>query len=202
MLALLLYKYRHTRRVQKFLNKFTPIKTSPYTKAERNRSSMGGGLLFSDGSHGDALMTEKTGAHHYGTILPAEPNPTAARPERGDALPPIITTFANKRPSSPISPFEVSPLSATFPKSPAPAVAKRSSQESLGGVSIASSGIFSASMLSFPMPPSAAPSFQSSPPTTSHGSSYLADLASLYHQPQQASKPATPSNWQKPVGWD
>lgn len=196
----MLYRYRRKPRVQAFLTKFTPFKISPYTRAERDRSSIGAGLLFTDGCHGDALMTEKTHTLGYGTILPTEPDRTAARPERGDALPPIITTFAHNRSCSPTSPFEVSPLSVTFPRSPAPAVPRRSSQESLGGASIASSGIFSASMLSFPMPPSSAPSFHNSPPPTSHDP--FADPALRYHQPVQSSKPATPSNWKKPEGWD
>ncbi|KAK4131289.1 hypothetical protein BT67DRAFT_388618, partial [Trichocladium antarcticum] len=162
---------------------------------------IGAGLLFTDGCHGDALMSEKRRTFGYGTVMPAQPNPTAAPPERGDALPPIITTFAHRRSLSPISPFDVSPLSATFPRSPAPAIPRRSSQESLGGASIASSGIFSASMLSFPMPPSAAPSCHGSPPPTAHDR--LPELAlRCQHRPVPPPKPANPSNWKKPAGWD
>lgn len=216
LLALLLYRNRHKRRVQAFLTKFTPFKMSGYTDLDRKRSSMGGGLLFTDGYHGDALMNEKRSSLGYGTGLPppvTHPNPATTRPERPDGPPQLITTFGNRRPGSPISPFEVSPLSANFPQSPPPTVPRRSSQDSLGGISIASSGIFSPSLLSWPMPPSGAPSVTTSPPPTSHGNQ-LAELAAKY-QPMTPTKPmtptgnfmapsqpATPSNWQKPPGWD
>jgi hypothetical protein len=214
LLALLLYRYRHKRRVQAFLHKFTPFKVSPYTDLEKKRSSMGAGLLFTDGSHGDVLMHEKRSSLGYGTILPApvtHPDPAAARPERTDGPAPLITALPNRRPGSPISPFDVSPLSSGFPQSPPPTVPRRSSQDSIGGISIASSGIFSPSLLSWPMPPSAAPSIGTSPPASSHGN--LADLAAKYKplEPTKpmtptasmaAAKPATPSNWKKPPGWD
>jgi hypothetical protein len=61
------------------------------------------------------------------------------------------------------------------------------------------------------MPPSAAPSVGTSPPASSHGN--LAELAARYKplEPTKpmtpttsmaAPKPATPSNWKKPPGWD
>lgn len=217
LLALLLYRYRHKRRVQAFLTKFTPFKTSAYTDIEKKRSSMGADLLFTDGYHGDALMNEKRSSFGYGTVLPApvtHPNPATTRPERPDGPPPLITTFGNRRPDSPISPFEVSPLSINFPQSPPPTVPRRSSQDSLGGISIASSGIFSPSLLSWPMPPSGPPSVgTATPPATSHGHQ-LSELAAKYKpmiptKPMTptgkqitSSQPATPSNWQKPAGWE
>lgn len=167
--------------MQAFLAKYTPFKILPYTKSDKKRSSMGDGLLFSDGQHGDALMNEKTSAFGYGTILPApvtQPNPAVSRPQRADAPPPLVITTASKRSSSPVSPFEVSPLSGEFPASPAPAIPRRSSQDSMGGVSIASSGILSPSLLSWPLPPSSAPTPRSSPPTTSHG--YLNNMTDRY----------------------
>ncbi len=218
LLALILYRYRHKRRVQAFLNKCTPFKVSGYSDLEKQRSSMGAGLLFTDGYHGDALMNEKPATPSYSAILAAPvtlPNPAASRPERSDGPPQIVTTFSARRPNSPISPFEVSPMSANFPQSPpaTAAVPRRSSQDSLGGLSIASSGIFSPSLLSWPMPPpSGTESAMSSPPPTSHGN--LSELAAKY-QPLTPTKPMTPpskpttpnypatqSNWQKPPGWD
>jgi hypothetical protein len=70
LLALFLYRYRHRRRVQAFLTKYTPFKVAPYTDLERKRSSLGAGLLFTDGCHGDALMTEKRGTVDYGAFSP------------------------------------------------------------------------------------------------------------------------------------
>ncbi|KAL2260374.1 hypothetical protein VTK26DRAFT_5615 [Humicola hyalothermophila] len=278
LLALLLYRYRHTRRVRSFLARFSPSGLTGYTRFERKRSSMGNSLLFSDGSHGDALLNEKRASSfagitlNYGTttapttILPAPvthptTNTSMYRPDLhhrrpADAPPPLITSFGiipspatkgkggsgsssnnnNKRASTPISPLEVSPLSAVFPRSPKPTAAvaaKRSSQDSSvssDGVSIASSGIFSASMLSWPMPPS----LPSSPPGSSRSTAtgggglygagsggFLGDWGApvtsssggqggggggcyAHPQVQQQSvvRPPTPSNWQKPVGWD
>jgi hypothetical protein len=219
LLALLLYRYRRTRRVQAFLNKYTPFKATPYTETEKKRSSMGAGLLFTDGCHGDALMTETNrGTLGYGTMQPspvAHPNPTVARPERADGPPQlVIAALPTRRPGSPTSPFEVSPLSSTFPQSPPRAVApRRTSQDSLGGISIASSGVFSPSLLSWPAPPSGAPSVMTSPPASSHGN--ISDLAAKYKpmtptpmtpitptQPFPPRSPVSPSNWQKPSGWD
>ena len=219
LLALLLYRYRRTRRVQAFLNKYTPFKATPYTENEKKRSSMGAGLLFTDGCHGDALMTETNrGTVGYGTMQPspvAHPNPTVARPERADGPPQlVIAALPTRRPGSPASPFEVSPLSSTFPQSPPRAVApRRTSQDSLGGISIASSGVFSPSLLSWPAPPSGAPSVMTSPPASSHGN--ISDLAAKYKpmtptpmapmtptQPLPPRSPVSPSNWQKPSGWD
>ena len=224
LLALILYKYRHKRRVQAFLNKFTPFKVAAYSDLEKKRSSMGAGLLFTDGYHGDALMNEKRTSLGYGAILPApvtHPDPAAARPERPDGPPQLTTAFSNRRPGSPISPFEVSPVSAEFPRSPPPTVPRRASQDSLGGVSIASSSVFSPSLLSWPSPPSGTQSVMSLPPSTSHGMppstshGNLAQLAAKYQpltptkppmtptgNPGMSSQPVTPSNWQKPSGWD
>ena len=227
LLALVLYKYRHKRRVQAFLNKYTPFKVSAYSDLEKKRSSMGAGLLFTDGYHGDALMNEKRSSLGYGAILPTpvtQPDPAAARPERSDGPPQLVTSFiSSNRPGSPISPFEVSPLSAEFPRSPPPTVPRRSSQDSLGGVSIASSSVFSPSLLSWPIPPSGTQSMMSLPPSSSQGmplppsSSHgnLSQLAAKYqpltptrppmtptNNPSMLSQPATPSNWKKPAGWD
>ncbi|KXX80200.1 hypothetical protein MMYC01_204255 [Madurella mycetomatis] len=205
VLAALIYRYRRTRHVQAFLRKFTPFKISPYTKSEKKRSSMGAGLLFTDGLLGDALMNEKRSTVGYGTTLPppvTHPNPAMARPERPDGPPVINTVVANNRASTPISPclIDVSPLSPGFPMSPPPTVAKRSSQDSLGGVSIASSGIFSPSLLSWPMPPSEAPSTTTSRPPSPHG----AEMAARYPPmpPLKPMTPLSPSNWQKPPNWD
>ncbi len=216
LLALLLYRYRHKRRVQAFLNKCTPFKVSAYTDSEKKRSSMGASLLFTGGYHGDALMNEKQSTVGYGAILPApvtHPDPAAARPQRADGPALLITTLGTRRPDSPLtSPFEVSPFSDGFPQSPPPTVPRRSSQDSLGGISIASSDIFSPSLLSWPMPPSSgAERAGSSRPPSSH----LSDLAAKYQpltptkpmtpsgRPRTPSQPATPSsNWQKPPGWD
>ncbi|KAL2192545.1 hypothetical protein P885DRAFT_64819 [Corynascus similis CBS 632.67] len=219
LLALILYKYRRNRRVQSFLNRYTPFKTSAYTDLERKRSSLGAGLLFTDGCHGDALMQETRGALGYGTMLAAAvalPHPAATPRERPVSPPQIATTtLPARRPGSPLSPFEVSPLSAHFPATPPPAVARRTSQDSVGGISIASSGVFSPSLLSWPAPPSAAPSIMTSPPASSQGN--LADLAAKYKPmtptkpteqsnrtsiPRVSPTPASPSNWQKPPGWD
>ncbi|AEO68357.1 uncharacterized protein THITE_128078 [Thermothielavioides terrestris NRRL 8126] len=172
---------------------------------------MGAGLLFTDGHHGDVLMNEKRTSIGYGTLLPSpvtHPSPTAARAERPDVPPPLVTTVPARRPESPMSPFEVSPMSPGFPQTPPPTVPRRSSQDSVGGISIASSGVFSPSLLSWPMPPSAAPSAGTSPPTTSHGN--VADLAARYKPmtptkpttPMKPVAPPTPSNWKKPADWD
>lgn len=226
LLTLLLFRYRHNRRVRAFLGKFSFLNLSPYSRIEK-RSSMGAGLLFTDGHHGDALMNEKRATVDYGTAatttatLPApvtHPTPTAARPERLlDSPPPLIPGLPSKRSSTPTNPFEdpsMSSSSAGMPQSPAPTVApRRCSQESIGGASIASSGIFSPSLLSWPMPPSSAGSVKSSsPPSTSHGpggnknnNNNLAELAAKY-QPLTPTKPsftpASPSNWMKPDGWN
>ncbi|KAL2168164.1 hypothetical protein VTG60DRAFT_332 [Thermothelomyces hinnuleus] len=219
LLALVLYKYRHKRRVQAFLAKYTPFRTSGYTDIEKKRSSMGAGLLFTDGSHGDVLMQQNRSTFRYGTMVSSaveQPHPAATPRERPDGPPQIITTtLPARRPGTPLSPFEVSPLSSGYPQSPPPAVARRSSQDSVGGVSIASSGVFSPSLLSWPAPPSAAPSTTTSPPPSSHGN--LADLAAKY-KPLTPTKPtdplnrssiravsptpASPSTWQKPADWD
>lgn len=208
LLALFLYRYRRARRVQAFLIKYTPFRVSPYTDDEKKRSSMGGGLLFTDGYHGDALMGERRSTLGYGTIPPppvTQPDPAAARPERPDGPPQITTSFGTRRPGSPISPFEVSPLSDSFPQSPPPIVSKRASQDSVGGVSIASSGVFSASLLTWPVPPSAAPSIMTSPPSSSHDN--IAALAARYKpmtptHPTPPAQPLSPSNWERPAGWD
>ncbi len=227
LLALVLYKYRHKRRVQAFLNKFTPFKVAAYSDLEKKRSSMGAGLLFTDGYHGDALMAEKRSSLGYGAIFPppvTHPDPAAARAERPDGPPQLVTSFiSSNRASSLISPFEVSPLSAEFPRSPPPTVPRRASQDSLGGVSIASSSVFSPSLLSWPVPPSGTQSVMSLPPSSSQGTSFppssshgnLSQLAAKYqpltptrppmtpsNNTPMPSQPVTPSNWQKPPGWD
>ncbi|KAL2021890.1 hypothetical protein VTK56DRAFT_6485 [Thermocarpiscus australiensis] len=198
LLALLLYRYRRTRRVQTFLIKFAPFKISPYTKAEKKRSSMGAGLLFSCAGPGESPMNEKRSTLDYGTILPApvtQPNPARAPPERPDAPLLDAALVSNKRSSTPVSPFldDASPLSPGFPKSPSPTVPRRSSQDSVGAASVASSGMFSPSLVDWPMPPSAAPSIMSSPPSTSHGP--LPEFAPRF-QLMSFSKPGTPLNGQ------
>jgi hypothetical protein len=241
LLALLLYRYRRTRRVQAFLAKCTPFKVAPYSDLEKQRSSMGADLLFTDGHHGDVFLSSNEKRHSlgYGTILPpppvTQPDRTASRPlERPDGpLPaPLITAAlprSQQRPGSPMSPFDVSPMSPGFPQSPPPTVGpRRSSQDSLGGISIASSGIFSPSLLSWPMPPSTG----TSPPSTSHANhsssnshgtnnntNNLAELQAKYKpltpsrpttggnggvvaKPMTPVTPASPSNWKKPPGWD
>ncbi|KAJ4291259.1 hypothetical protein N0V88_006260 [Collariella sp. IMI 366227] len=71
LIALLLYKYRHKRHIHAFLARFT--KASPYSDLKRKRSSMGGGLLFTDGHHGDALIMseaeKRMSSFGYGTPL-------------------------------------------------------------------------------------------------------------------------------------
>lgn len=220
LVALLLFRSRRNRRVNAFLARFSFLKPSPYSRMDK-RSSMGADLLFTDGHHGDALMNEKRSTLYGTTTIIAtqpdsnpltHPNPTAARPERVlDSPPPLIPGLPSKRFSTPRNPFEDPPESfAGLPQSPPPTVApRRASQESIGGASIASSGIFSPSLLSWPMPPSSsAGSGKSSPPSTSHGpggnKNNLAELAAKYQPltPTKSWTPATPSNWIKPGGWD
>ena len=222
LLALLLYKYRYKHHVQAFLGKVTPFEISPYTKWERKRLSVGAGLLFSDGYHGDTLMGEK-----WSTGLPAPvtyPDPAATRLESPDAPPRPITTLGNKSRSSLVNLFYVSPLSMRFPQTPPPTVSRGSSQEILESVSIsssdilispflqtlpdrsnreslisiASSGVFSPSLLSWPGPPSVAPSVGTSPSATSGSQSNLSGLAARY-KPLTPTKPATPMQLMRPV---
>ena len=213
LLALLLYKYRYKRRVQGFLGKFPRVSVSSYTKWEKKRSSMGESLLFTDGYHGEALMNEKWGTDRPAAVT--YPDLAAnTRPKSIDSAPPLITTLGKRKRSSPISPFYFSPLSMGFPQTPPPTVPRRrSSQDSQESVSItssdnvvfspfaqtpregscreslvtiASSDIFSPSLLSWPAPPSVAPSVATSPPGTSSSQANLAELAARY-------RPLTPT---------
>lgn len=227
LLALLVYTNRRRPRVHAFLVKYMPFKVSPYSDLQRKRSSLGADLLFTDGSHGDALMTEHRGGAGYGTMVPpvTQPSRAAARPERFDGPPQITTTIVSGRPNSPTNPFDVSPLSPDFPQSPPPVIpARRTSQDSVGGISIASSGVFSPSLLSWPVPPSGSTSTGPSPPPSSHEHlTNLADLQAKYKPLTPTTKPVTPvspvgsafpvmpvspptpvnrSNWTKPPGWD
>jgi hypothetical protein len=180
LLALLLYKYRYKRHVQAFLGKVAPFRTSSYTRSEKKRSSIGAGILFTDGDHEDTMMNEK-----WATNLPTpvtHPDPAATRPESPDGAPSAIPILEHKRLRKFINLFYVSPSSMGFPQTPPPTVPRGSSQESFESVSlissnflspflqavsdrsrreslisIASSGIFSPSLLSWPAPPSVAP---------------------------------------------
>ncbi|KAK0630501.1 hypothetical protein B0T17DRAFT_490190 [Bombardia bombarda] len=187
---------------------------------------MGAGLLFGGGGGGGddhddgAHYDEKRTTLNYGSILPSpvtHPNPTVARsPKHADGPLVLDVGVANGR-TTPDSLFnDPSPMSPFFPKSPSPVMQHnpRSSQDSLGAVSIASSGVFSPSMISWPMPPSTAPSIKTttSPPTTSHGLSPIVSYEPM--PPVKSVKPVTPrtpkspmgplppSNWEKPPGWE
>lgn len=201
ILFALLYKYRRTAPVQNFLIKCTPLKVAAYTKRDKRRSSMGKGLLYEDDEPSSPTMTEKGKKIDYGTILPApvtQPNPTACRSPTKATQPPVLdTTHGARSPTSPDgsghNPFERSStgsgMSDFFPQPPSPTHSNhsrdaRNSIDSLGGVSIASSGIFSASM----MPPSTACSNNSStswasPPSTSHSQ---ANPFQPLHPPRQS----------------
>lgn len=187
ILFALLFKYRRTARVQNFLTKYTPLKVAAYTKRDKKRSSMGKGLLYEDEptSPTSPTMQEKGKAINYGTILPApvtQPTPTVCRsPTKATQVPPVLdTTHGSPRSPTPDphSMFERSPtgMSDYFIQPPSPTHSNhsgrdaRNSVDSLGGVSIASSGIFSASMMGWSMPPSTADSASSraSPPSTSY----------------------------------
>ncbi|KAK4173343.1 hypothetical protein QBC36DRAFT_336058 [Triangularia setosa] len=244
ILIALLYRYRRTRRVQAFLTKCTPFKIAPYTKKEKKRSSMGNGLLFSDvGDAADSAMYEKRGSLNYGTTttttttnLPVaaassvtHPTPAAAPPLRLDSPPLLDLSLMDKRASSPTSQLliDFSPLTPGLPTVPSPTIPRRSSQDSIGAASIASSGVFSPSLISWPMPPSTAPSIAAtSRPTTAQwpplqpesvpavppvvlsqtsapsrpttGGSHRYSLMPTI----KPSQPALPSNWVKPKGWD
>ncbi len=204
LVALLLYKYRYKRHVQAFLGKFGPSWISPSTKWAAKRSSIGAGLLFANGCHADRLMNEK-----WSSNLPTQvtyPDPAATRPESIESLSSFhITALGNRKRSSRDGLFYFSPLSMGFPQTPPPTVPRRS-QESLESVSItssdvlmspflqtvhdrsgreslisiASSGIFSPSLLSWPAPPSAAPGIGASPPPTSGPQTDLSELAARY----------------------
>ncbi|KAL1837292.1 hypothetical protein VTJ49DRAFT_4058 [Mycothermus thermophilus] len=114
LLVLLLYKYRRTRRVQSFLIKYTPLKISAYTAAEKKRSSMGAGLLFTDGSYGDALIDEKTTtttpASGYGTITPSTSSPGATA-AAAIITPPSRSALPRERPDAPPALQPLSPSS-------------------------------------------------------------------------------------------
>ncbi|KAK1781435.1 hypothetical protein QBC45DRAFT_321156 [Copromyces sp. CBS 386.78] len=199
---------------------------------------------------------EKGKAINYGTILPApvtQPSPTAQRsPTKATHAPPAIDTTPSagvsgasvKTPRSPRSPtpdgyrdsmFERSPtgMSDYFPQPPSPTHSNhsdrdaRNSVDSLGGVSIASSGIFSESMMSWPMAPpstadSATMSTRASPPNTSYsqatnpfqplqplppmpvpGGSQRQSVLGLTRQPSPKEGEAGPSNWRdsRPDSW-
>lgn len=169
---------------------------------------MGNGLLFSDvGDCRDSAMyfgNEKRRTLNYGnTTLPApvtHPSPTVAR-SRSRSPPPVLDMSIIDRPNSQLL-IDFAPLTPGFPRSPSPtlSIPRRSSQDSVtSGTSIASSGVMSPSLLSWPMPPSTAPSVKATPPSTSHGPRFslmpsLVDLSlkvpSL--QPQLGGSSGTP----------
>ncbi|KAK3400636.1 hypothetical protein B0T20DRAFT_347823 [Sordaria brevicollis] len=205
ILFALLFKYRRTARVQNFLIKFTPLKVAAYTKRDKKRSSMGKGLLYEDepSSPTSPTMQEKGKGINYGTILPApvtQPTPTACRSStKATHEPPVLdTTHGTGSPRSPTpdshSIFERAPtgMSDYFIQPPSPTHSNhsgrdaRNSVDSLGGVSIASSGIFSPSMMSWPMPPPStadSASITTSPPNTSYSQ------ATHHFQPLQPTPP-------------
>ncbi|KAK0611730.1 hypothetical protein B0T14DRAFT_334356 [Immersiella caudata] len=142
----------------------------------------------------------------YGSTLPGPvtlPNPTAAPlSKRSDGPPVLNLTLSNSnRPETPpLGDFVVSPMSANFPRSPSPTFpSPRNSQGSLGGVSIASSGVISPSLFSWPMPPSTAGSI-ASPPVTSHGPTASTDRTARFKS-MASPQPAPPSNWKRPDNW-
>ena len=204
LVALLLYKYRYKRHVQAFLGKLGPSWISPSTKWAAKRSSIGADLLLANGCHADRLMNDK-----WSSNLPTQVtylDSAASRPESIEILSSFhITALGNRKRSSRGGLFYVSPLSMGFPQTPPTTVPCRS-QESLESVSItssdvlmspflqtvhdrsgreslisiASSGIFSRSLLSWPAPPSAAPSIGASPPPTTGPQTDLSELAARY----------------------
>ncbi|KAM7204218.1 hypothetical protein V8F20_003631, partial [Naviculisporaceae sp. PSN 640] len=220
VLVALLYKYRRTRRVQSFLIRFTPLKIAPYSKLDRKRSSMGSDLMFGCRGEQEPYTDEKrTWSMNYGSMDNAtpvtHPNPVASRRSRTD-VPPLLEldiSLANSvRSASPTSQFEPSPLSPSYPNMRTPPPARhspRTSQDSTGGLSIASSGVFNPSMITWPMPPSTANSAIGSPPGTSHtvntvetydtGPIIVGRSTPTRYKPIQ---PAPPSNWRKPQDWD
>lgn len=210
ILMALLYKYRKHRRVQTILIKFTPFPISPYTKSEKKRSSMGAGLLFWDERDpNEAAMAEKRQSQpNYGSVLPppvTQPSPTTAPLSQRREGPPVleIALGKNSRPETPQGDRVVSPLSTGFPRTPSPTMpSPRSSVSSVGALSIASSGVLSPSLFSWPMPPST-PGSMVSPPTSSHGQvSATADKTARYIPvPGRSPQPAQPSNWQRPANW-
>jgi len=226
ILLALVYKYRRHRRVQTILIKYTPFNVSPYSKSEKKRSSMGADLLFWDDR--EPNMEEKgqnqnrqsirqslrqsfrQSRFDYGSTLPGPvtlPNPTATPVSKRSDGPPVLNlTLTNTRPETPTQnrgsgDFVVSPMSANFPRSPSPTFSSpRNSQGSLGGVSIASSGVISPSLFSWPMPPSTSGSVMGSPPVTSHGYASSTDRTPRFKS-MRSPQPAPPSNWQRPENW-
>ncbi|KAK3376415.1 hypothetical protein B0T24DRAFT_218934 [Lasiosphaeria ovina] len=173
---------------------------------------MGKGLLFWDNNDGGGgILSEKRNTLNYGsTTLPGTvtpPNPTAARRSltrtTNDGPPFIDLKIAGSKTPTPSSPFCVSPMSPIFPRSPSPTKSNnpRSSQDSLGGVSIASSGVMSPSLMSWPVPPSTANSAHSSPPPTAVSERHPEKRPPRYQPMPPPSRPAKPSNWKKPAEW-
>lgn len=215
ILLALLYKYRRTRRVQSFLIKFTPLKISPYSKLDRKRSSMGSELMFGCRGEGPYTDEKRPWSMNYGSMNTAptavtQPNPVAARRSLRNDGPPTLEldiSLANtERAASPTSQFEPSPLSPCFPNMRTPPPARRSprsSQDSAGGLSIASSGVFNPSIATWPVPSSTANSVPGSPPSTANtydtGPIIVGRSTPTRYKPVQ---PAQPSNWQRPQNWE
>ncbi|KAK4225202.1 hypothetical protein QBC38DRAFT_483522 [Podospora fimiseda] len=192
ILLALLYRYRQTRQIQALRSKVKPFKlTPPYSKREKKRSSMGNGLLFSDiGDCRDWTLYEKRCRSDYGTLVSpvAHPSPTMPRSPRSDYGPLVLDLSFLDTPSSRAA------LLPDSPSCPSPVVAaRRSSQSSFGGSSVASSEVMSPALISWPTPPSTA----SGPkPNMSAGRPKYTLM------PRVTSGPGVmPSNWVKPPDW-
>jgi len=223
LVALLLYKYRYRRHVKAFLGKvLRTFRTSPYTRSEKKRSSIGTDLLFTDGGHERTSMHQK-----WSMSLPApvtHPDPAGTRPESPDDAPSPISTSQNKGPSGPSSLFCVSSSPTGLPQTPPPTVPRQSSHKSLESISItssdislsflphtasdrscreslislASSGVFSSFMLSWAAPPSVAPSVATPSPARSSDQRNLSELAARY-RPLTPMKPTTSMQPRGPI---
>jgi len=170
---------------------------------------MGADLLFWDKQDPNDMSEMRKSQLNYGSMLPppvTQPSRTTAPLSQRREGPPVLElALGNSRPQTPDA---VSPVSAGpgYPRSPSPVLpSPRSSVSSMGAASIASSGVISPSLFSWPMPPSTSGSM-ASPPGTSHGVGSAASAAgktSRFHRPitAQAPQPAQPSNWQKPANW-
>ncbi|KAM7219646.1 hypothetical protein V8F06_005027, partial [Rhypophila decipiens] len=217
VLLALLYKYRRTRRVQSFLHKFTPFKVAPYSKLDRKRSSMGSDLMFGCRGEEEPYSDEKRpwstnyGSMHATPFTDVTHPPVVARRSLRHDGPPVLDidiSLANStRSASPTSDFEPSPLSPSYPNMQTPPAARhspRSSQDTVGGFSIASSGVFNPSLISWPIPPSTANSAMSPPGTANTANTYdtgpiiVGRSTPTRYKPIQ---PAPPSNWQRPKDW-
>ena len=146
---------------------------------------------------------------HYDDMGVFPSLPPATRRSLGKDGPPLldltITLSNSVRSSSPTSQFAPSPQSPDFPRMQSPAAARhspRSSQDTIGGLSMASSGFFDPSSITWPVPPSSANSTTGSPPGTAQtydtGPIITGRSTPNRYKPMQ---PAPPSNWKKPQDW-